>query len=59
MVLVWVKEGQSRVLIFENYLHGRKRALWLSVSNDLRVDAERDLRDIRRQQNRRPPSKIR
>ena len=33
-------------LIYENYLLGRKRALWLSVSNDLKVDAERDLRDI-------------
>ena len=33
-------------IIYENYLMGRKRALWLSVSNDLRVDAERDLRDI-------------
>ncbi|XP_025091895.1 protein strawberry notch homolog 1-like isoform X1 [Pomacea canaliculata] len=33
-------------IIYENYLLGRKRALWLSVSNDLRVDAERDLRDI-------------
>lgn len=25
---------------------GRKRALWVSVSNDLRYDAERDLKDI-------------
>ncbi|KAK7494073.1 hypothetical protein BaRGS_00014731 [Batillaria attramentaria] len=33
-------------IIYENYLLGRKRALWLSVSNDLKVDAERDLRDI-------------
>ena len=41
--------GKGRTIagiIYENYLHGRKRALWLSVSNDLRVDAERDLRDI-------------
>ncbi|XP_052798983.1 protein strawberry notch homolog 1-like isoform X2 [Mya arenaria] len=41
--------GKGRTLagiIFENYLLGRKRAIWLSVSNDLRVDAERDLRDI-------------
>ncbi|XP_012940832.1 protein strawberry notch homolog 1 [Aplysia californica] len=41
--------GKGRTIagvIFENYLHRRKRALWLSVSNDLRVDAERDLRDI-------------
>ncbi|CAE1330971.1 Protein strawberry notch homolog 1,Protein strawberry notch homolog 2,Protein strawberry notch [Acanthosepion pharaonis] len=33
-------------IIFENYLQGRKRALWFSVSNDLKVDAERDLKDI-------------
>eukprot|EP00795_Rhopilema_esculentum_P015448 gene15448-6696_t len=33
-------------IIYENYLLGRKRAIWLSVSNDLRYDAERDLRDI-------------
>lgn len=33
-------------IIFENFLLGRRRALWLSVSNDLRFDAERDLRDI-------------
>ena len=33
-------------LIFENYLKGRKRAIWVSVSNDLKYDAERDLGDI-------------
>ncbi|XP_044174018.1 protein strawberry notch homolog 1-like isoform X1 [Acropora millepora] len=33
-------------IIFENYLRGRKRALWFSVSNDLKYDAERDLNDI-------------
>ncbi|XP_074602022.1 protein strawberry notch isoform X2 [Brevipalpus obovatus] len=33
-------------IIYENYLLGRKKALWLSVSNDLKYDAERDLRDI-------------
>ncbi|XP_048257118.1 protein strawberry notch homolog 1-like [Haliotis rufescens] len=41
--------GKGRTIagiIYENYLQGRKRALWLSVSNDLKVDAERDLRDI-------------
>lgn len=41
--------GKGRTVagvIYENYLLGRKRALWLSVSNDLKVDAERDLRDI-------------
>ena len=33
-------------IIYENYLLGRKKAIWLSVSNDLKYDAERDLRDI-------------
>lgn len=27
-------------------MKGRKRAIWVSVSNDLKYDAERDLRDI-------------
>nr|XP_002127283.2 protein strawberry notch homolog 1 isoform X2 [Ciona intestinalis] len=41
--------GKGRTVagvIYENYLLGRKRALWFSVSNDLKYDAERDLRDI-------------
>uniref|UniRef100_A0A8B9K1D4 Protein strawberry notch homolog 2 n=1 Tax=Astyanax mexicanus TaxID=7994 RepID=A0A8B9K1D4_ASTMX len=33
-------------IILENYLKGRKKALWFSVSNDLKYDAERDLQDI-------------
>ncbi|KAK4029142.1 protein strawberry notch [Daphnia magna] len=33
-------------IIYENYLRGRKRAIWVSVSSDLKYDAERDLRDI-------------
>ncbi|TRY55206.1 hypothetical protein DNTS_032680 [Danionella cerebrum] len=33
-------------IILENFLKGRKRALWFSVSNDLKFDAERDLKDI-------------
>ncbi|KAK4336681.1 hypothetical protein RND71_044107 [Anisodus tanguticus] len=33
-------------IIYENYLLGRKKAIWLSVSNDLKYDAERDLSDI-------------
>ncbi|XP_036442550.1 protein strawberry notch homolog 2 isoform X3 [Colossoma macropomum] len=33
-------------IILENYLKGRKKALWFSVSNDLKYDAERDLLDI-------------
>ncbi|XP_010157915.1 PREDICTED: protein strawberry notch homolog 1 [Eurypyga helias] len=41
--------GKGRTIagiIYENYLLGRKRAVWFSVSNDLKYDAERDLRDI-------------
>ncbi|XP_067415261.1 protein strawberry notch homolog 2 isoform X2 [Emydura macquarii macquarii] len=33
-------------IIFENFLKGRKKSLWFSVSNDLKYDAERDLKDI-------------
>uniref|UniRef100_A0A1U7QPK1 Protein strawberry notch homolog 2 n=1 Tax=Mesocricetus auratus TaxID=10036 RepID=A0A1U7QPK1_MESAU len=33
-------------IIVENHLRGRKKALWFSASNDLKYDAERDLRDI-------------
>ncbi|XP_072516652.1 si:ch73-63e15.2 isoform X2 [Salminus brasiliensis] len=33
-------------IILENYLKGRTKALWFSVSNDLKYDAERDLQDI-------------
>uniref|UniRef100_A0A4W4HB97 Protein strawberry notch homolog 2 n=1 Tax=Electrophorus electricus TaxID=8005 RepID=A0A4W4HB97_ELEEL len=33
-------------IILENFLKARKRALWFSVSNDLKYDAERDLKDI-------------
>uniref|UniRef100_A0A672T2Q0 Protein strawberry notch homolog 2 n=1 Tax=Sinocyclocheilus grahami TaxID=75366 RepID=A0A672T2Q0_SINGR len=33
-------------IILENYLKGRKKSLWFSVSNDLKYDAERDLQDI-------------
>lgn len=41
--------GKGRTIagvIFENYLKGRKRAIWVSVSNDLKYDSERDLKDI-------------
>lgn len=41
--------GKGRTIagiIFENYLKGRKKAIWVSVSNDLKYDAERDLNDI-------------
>lgn len=33
-------------LIFENYLQGRGRSIWLSASDDLRKDAERDVSAI-------------
>ncbi|XP_048859482.1 protein strawberry notch homolog 2-like isoform X1 [Brienomyrus brachyistius] len=33
-------------IIVENFLKGRNKALWFSVSNDLKYDAERDLKDI-------------
>lgn len=41
--------GKGRTIagiIYENYMKGRKKALWISVSNDLKYDAERDLKDI-------------
>lgn len=41
--------GKGRTVagvIFENFLLGRKKAIWVSVSNDLKYDAERDLEDI-------------
>ena len=41
--------GKGRTIagiIYDNYLKGRKRAVWVSVSNDLKYDAERDLKDI-------------
>ncbi|KAF0732932.1 hypothetical protein Ae201684_010041 [Aphanomyces euteiches] len=40
------KGRQLAGIIFENLCRGRKKHLWFSVSNDLRVDAERDLSDI-------------
>ncbi|XP_046385917.1 protein strawberry notch [Ischnura elegans] len=41
--------GKGRTIsgiIYENYLKGRKRAIWVSVSNDLKYDSIRDLSDI-------------
>lgn len=41
--------GKGRTIagiIYENYLKGRKKAIWVSVSNDLKYDSERDLKDI-------------
>ncbi|KAF0687318.1 Aste57867_20928 [Aphanomyces stellatus] len=40
------KGRQLAGIVFENLCRGRKKHLWFSVSNDLRIDAERDLRDI-------------
>ncbi|MCH99198.1 strawberry notch-like protein, partial [Trifolium medium] len=33
-------------LIWENWQHGRKKALWISVGSDLKYDARRDLDDM-------------
>ncbi|XP_028064644.1 protein FORGETTER 1-like isoform X3 [Camellia sinensis] len=33
-------------LIFENWHHGRRKALWISVGSDLKFDARRDLDDV-------------
>lgn len=41
--------GKGRTIagiIAENFIKGRKRAIWFSVSNDLLVDSQRDLYDI-------------
>ncbi|KAF7636928.1 hypothetical protein Mgra_00003667 [Meloidogyne graminicola] len=41
--------GKGRTIatiIFENYLRGRRKSIWVSVSSDLKFDAERDMRDI-------------
>lgn len=42
-----VGKGRSIAgIIYENFLRGRKKSVWLSCSTDLRYDAERDIRDI-------------
>lgn len=33
-------------IILENDLNGRKKSIWISVSNDLKFDVERDLKDV-------------
>jgi hypothetical protein len=41
--------GKGRIvagIIFENFIRGRKKSIWFSISTDLKYDAERDLRDI-------------
>ena len=40
------KGRQIAAMIKEEYACGGRRILWLSVSNDLRFDAERDLADV-------------
>lgn len=40
------KGRQIAALILEQQRTGGKRALWVSVSNDLRYDAARDLKDV-------------
>lgn len=40
------KGRQQAAIIFHNFLHGRRKALWLSVSTDLIEDARRDIREI-------------
>ena len=42
-----VGKGRSIAgIIYDNWNQGRQKAIWLSVSNDLRQDAKRDLSDI-------------
>lgn len=41
--------GKGRTIagiIYENFLQDRKKAIWVSISNDLSIDAKRDLKDI-------------
>lgn len=33
-------------MVFENFIRGRRKAVWLSASADLHVDAQRDFADI-------------
>ncbi|GMH10575.1 hypothetical protein Nepgr_012416 [Nepenthes gracilis] len=33
-------------LVWENWRHGRRKALWISVGSDLKFDARRDLDDV-------------
>lgn len=40
------KGRQVAGIILDNFARGRKKHIWFSVSTDLRLDAERDLRDI-------------
>lgn len=40
------KGREGAAVILENFLLGRKRAVWFTCNTDLAVDAKRDLRDI-------------
>lgn len=40
------KGRQIAALALEHYKTGGRRTLWISVSNDLRFDAKRDLQDV-------------
>ncbi|BFF91074.1 protein strawberry notch-like [Drosophila madeirensis] len=40
------KGSSLAAIIYNNFMLGRKRALWVSISNTLKRDVERDLKDI-------------
>lgn len=40
------KGRQLAGLIYENWMKGRRRHIWVSTSSDLRIDAARDLADV-------------
>ena len=40
------KGRQLAALVLENSMAGRRKHIWLSVSNDLAFDARRDLKDL-------------
>ena len=50
------KGRQLAAIIVENWLKGRQRHLWLSVSPDLEHDARRDLEDLTRHMGAAAPS---
>ena len=40
------KGRELAAIIWENWIRGRKRAVWCTCNTDLLVDAQRDLKDI-------------
>lgn len=40
------KGRQIAALFLENWMHGRKKGIWISISKDLQHDARRDLDDV-------------